>query len=145
MFSNPNYTTIDLSFLKNKGKESYNVIKRFFHLLKAEENEGRVSKWNIERASLTPCRMYWTARDNRNGQTLIFHAPGFSIKVKGAVFQGRIMIYRNKAGDYSLFFFDHVKHTVAPYSYVEEGQLIATIDRIINGFPMYIQQNKFNS
>ncbi|MBO6045094.1 MAG: hypothetical protein J6P69_04500, partial [Bacteroidales bacterium] len=82
---------------------------------------------------------------NRNGQTLIFHAPGFSIKVKGAVFQGRIMIYRNKAGDYSLFFFDHVKYTVAPYSYVEEGQLIATIDRIINGFPMYIQQNKFNS
>ncbi len=144
MFSNPNYTTIDISFLKNKGKESHDVIKRFFHLLKAE-NEDRVRTWDIESASLTPSRMYWTARDNRNGQTLIFHAPGFSIEVKGTTFQGGLMIYRNKAGDYSLFFFDHVKHTVAPYSYVKEGQLIATIDLIINGYPAYIPQNKFNS
>lgn len=145
MFSNPNYTTLDLSFLKNKGKESYDVIRRFFLLLKAEENEGRVSKWNIERASLTPCRMYWTARDNRNGQTLIFHAPGFSIKVKGAVFQGGIIICRTLRGEYFIFRFNDEKNTVTPTPFVKDDQLISTIDRLINGLPMFTQQNKFNS
>lgn len=143
MLRNPNYTTINLSFLKNKGKESYDVIRRFMEM--TAENEGRVRTWNIERSSLTPGKMYWTARDNRDGKTYIFHAPGFSLEVKGATFQGGLMIYRGKAGDYFIFFFDHEKHTVAPYSYVKEGQLITTIDRIINGFPMFTQQNKLNS
>jgi hypothetical protein len=143
MFTNPNYTTIDLSFLENHGKESYDVIRDVRQRM--AENEGRVRTWNIERASLTPRRMYWTARDNRNGQTLIFHAPGFSIKVKGATFQGGLMIIRDKTGDYHFFLFDLVRHTVMPYSFVKEDQLITTLDRLINGFPMYIQQSKFNS
>lgn len=144
MLINPNYTTINLSFLKNKGKESYDVIKRFFHLLKVE-NEDRVRTLNIERACLTPSRMYWTARDNQTGKTYIFQAPGFSIEVKGATFQGGLMIYRDKVGSYHIFLFDHVKHSVSPVLYVDESKLITTIDRIINGAPIYNRQNKFNS
>jgi len=89
--------------------------------------------------------MYWTARDNRNGQTLIFHAPGFSIKVKGAVFQGGIIICRTLRGEYFIFRFNDEKNTVTPTPFVKDDQLISTIDRLINGLPMYIQQSKFNS
>lgn len=143
MFSNPNYTTINLSFLKNKGKDSYEVIRRFMEM--TAENEGRVRSWNIERASLTPSRMYWTARDNRTGETLIFHAPGFSIEVKGATFQGRIMICRTLRGEFFVFLFNDEKNTVTPSPLVKEDRLITALDHVINGFPMYIQQNKFNS
>ena len=53
------YTTLDLSFLKNTGKESYDVIRSFGKMM--AENQGRVRTWNIEHASYTPARMYWTA------------------------------------------------------------------------------------
>ena len=109
------YTTLDLSFLKNNGKESYDVIRSVGKMM--AENQGRD----------------------------IFHAPGFSIKVKGATFQGGLMIFRNKVGEYFIFRFNDEKHTVTPTPFVKDDQLITTIDRLINGFPMYIQQNKFNS
>ena len=143
MFSNPNYTTLDLSFLKNNGKESYDVIRSVGKMM--AENQGRVRTWNIEHASYTPARMYWTARDNRTGKTYIFHAPGFSIKVKGATFQGGLMIFRDKVGEYFIFRFNDEKNTVTPTPFVKDDQLISTIDRLINGLPMYIQQSKFNS
>lgn len=127
-------------------QETLPVLQRFRALCAANHELTRT--WRIAPGSENPIRWNSTTAylNLQTGELVVKSAPGVAFGVNGRVLNGGIFVVYSSDGDYLIHITDFAHgnaSTLLPP--VKEEDLIATLDRVINGFPMYIQQNKFNS
>ncbi len=134
MFSNPNYQTINLSFEKSHEKSALDVLA-LFQKLKANNN-NRLSKWNITPGSDIAIKMNWTFFDKQTNELKICSAPAFSILVKGAAFEGGIIVLKDQSGKYKVLLFG-LNHKMIEQKPVSEKQLLDFLDKLINVNPIF--------